>query len=215
MVINDACAGGPPTIDSLQRIRELVRTGQAAYLDHWGNGRFVVGENGSWHYEGFVNLFQAVHEAMRAVDPTIPPGLQPHALDPVVVARFFGIPLEDLNWQGEEASAVDWQSRVRSKTVSGPDPQRPGRRPPPSTGQSGLLRLRECAAVLGHSESSLRRAIKDGRLRAHTIGRGRKRPTYGIYRADLEGFIEASRVQPPDPPRVPTIGVRRKSRHFS
>lgn len=79
---------------------------------------------------------------------------------------------------------------------------------------SGLLRLRRCVTVSGHSESTLRRAIKDGRLKAHTIGRGRKRPTYGIYRCDLEAFIEASRVQPPDSPRIPTIGVRNKSRHF-
>jgi hypothetical protein len=152
---------------------------------------------------------------MRAIDPSIPPGLPPHVLDPAVIAKFFRIPLEDLNWQGARASAGDWQSRVQSKTVSGPDLKRPLRPARPGAGQSGLLRLGECVTLSGHSERSLRRAIKDGRLKAHTIGRGRKRPTYGIYRTDLEGFIEASRVQPSDPPRVPTIGVRRKSRHFS
>lgn len=81
-------------------------------------------------------------------------------------------------------------------------------------GSSGLLRLSRCVIVSGHSESSLRRAIKDGRLKAHTVGRGRKRPTYRIYRCDLEAFIEASRFRPSDPPRVPTIGVKKKSRHF-
>lgn len=86
---------------------------------------------------------------------------------------------------------------------------------PPAVGvTSGLLRLGHCVSLAGHSESSLRRAIKDGRLKAHSIGRGRKRPTYGICRADLEAFIVASRVQPPDPLRIPTIGVKKKSRHF-
>jgi hypothetical protein len=198
--------------------RHILERGEAfetANLTHWGDGKFIVGENGRWHYEGFVNLFQALHEAMRVVDPSIPPGLPPHVLDPVVIAKFFGIALEDMNWQGKKESAEDWQSRVQSKTLSGPDQKRPQRRAPPSADQSGLLRLRECVSVSGHSESTLRRAIKDGRLRAHTIGRGRQRPTYGIYWTDLEGFIEASRVQPADPPQVPTIGVRRKSRHFS
>ena len=81
--------------------------------------------------------------------------------------------------------------------------------------QSNLLRLAQCVRVSGHSESTLRRAIRDCRLKAHTIGRGRKRPTYGIIRSDLEAYIEASRVQLPDSPSIPIIGVRKKSRHFA
>jgi hypothetical protein len=101
--MNDAHPTEFPTIDYLQRIKELVRTGQTAHLDHWGDGKFIVGENGRWHYEGFVNVLQAFHEAMRAVDPSIPAGLQTLALDPVVIAAFFGIPLQDMNWQGDAA----------------------------------------------------------------------------------------------------------------
>jgi hypothetical protein len=87
-------------------------------------------------------------------------------------------------------------------------------RQPVEQGERNLLRLRQCITLSGHSETTLRRAIRDGRLKAHTIGRGRKRPTYGIVRGDLAAYIEASRVELPDPPRVPTIGVRAKSRHF-
>jgi hypothetical protein len=85
---------------------------------------------------------------------------------------------------------------------------------PAQDGRSKLLKLGLCVRVSGHSVSTLRRAIKDGRLKAHTIGRGRKRPTYGIIWSDLEAYIEASRVQLSDPPRIPTITVRKKSRHF-
>jgi hypothetical protein len=87
--------------DYLKGIRELFRTGEITNLGHWGDGKFAVGENGKWHYEGFINLFQGLHEAMRAVDPTIPPALPPHCLDPEVIANFFGIPLKDMNWQGQ------------------------------------------------------------------------------------------------------------------
>lgn len=81
--------------------------------------------------------------------------------------------------------------------------------------QGNLLRLRQCVSRSGLSLTTLRRAIKAGLLKAHTIGRGQRRPTYGIYQRDLERYIEASRYDPPDPPQTPTIGVRKKSRHFS
>jgi hypothetical protein len=107
--------GAPPVrIEHLSRIQELVRSRGTADLDHWGDGKFVLGENGQWHYERFVSLFQALHEAMRAVAPSIPPALPPHVLDPVVIARFFRIPLEDMNWQG-----------TAKPEAQKPDPARP------------------------------------------------------------------------------------------
>jgi excisionase family DNA binding protein len=74
--------------------------------------------------------------------------------------------------------------------------------------------IRQAARTTGLSYTTLLRAIKDGRLSAHKVGRGRIRPTYRVSVADLQKFIEASRVQPPDSPTIPTTRVRRKSRHF-
>jgi hypothetical protein len=86
----------------LEGFEELVKSGETANLRHWGDGKFVLGDgNGKWHYEGFVSLLRALHEALRAVDPTIPPGLPPHVLDPQVIAKFFCLKLEDMNYQGE------------------------------------------------------------------------------------------------------------------
>lgn len=76
------------------------------------------------------------------------------------------------------------------------------------------LRLREVVRVSGRSASTIRRAIKDGLLQVHKVGRGKRRPTYEIHAADLQRYIEASRVESPDPPSIPTVKVRRKSRHF-
>lgn len=81
----------------VDRIGDLIRTGQTANLRHWGDGRFTVCQNGKWLYEGFVNLFQALHEAMMTIDPSIQPGLPPHCLDPKVICKFFRIPLKDMN----------------------------------------------------------------------------------------------------------------------
>jgi excisionase family DNA binding protein len=97
MLTNDT----PPNIDHLERIKELTKSGETANLDHWGDGKFVVGEDGKWHYDGFVRLFRAVHEAMRVADPSIPVGLPAHCLDPEVIAKFFRIRLEDMDWPGK------------------------------------------------------------------------------------------------------------------
>jgi len=90
-------------------IRDLIETGETDDLRHWGDGNFTVRQNGKWLYEGFVNVFQALHEAMRAIDPSIPAGLPSHCLDPEVIVMFFRIPLKELNWQGGEVETADAQ----------------------------------------------------------------------------------------------------------
>jgi hypothetical protein len=132
MVNNDILSNKKTPHDYLERIRELIRTGGTANLRHWGDGKIVVGENGQWHYEGFVNLSQAMHEALRAVDPSIPAGLPAHVLDPEVIARFFKIPLEDLNWQGGEVdSKITNEGRRQGKNQPLNDPPAPQGQPPP------------------------------------------------------------------------------------
>jgi hypothetical protein len=79
---------------------------------------------------------------------------------------------------------------------------------------AACVSLKAVGRMTSLSYTSLIRAIKDGRLLAHNIGRGRSRPTYRVRLADLQKFIEASRVHPPDSPTMPTTTVRKKSRHF-
>jgi hypothetical protein len=84
--------------ETVRRIRALIESGEIANVPYWGDGKFIVGDGkGKWHYEAFVLMFKALHEAMRAVDPSIPPGLPPHCLDPKSIAKIFRIPLADMN----------------------------------------------------------------------------------------------------------------------
>ena len=76
------------------------------------------------------------------------------------------------------------------------------------------ISLRACAALAGISESTLRRAIKSGRLTAYDIGQGNRRPTYRIKRADLEAYLERGRAAACDVPSVPRIRIKKASRHF-
>jgi hypothetical protein len=88
-IIHRAFLHRPAENHYLERIRELIESGEIANTSHSGTGKVIVG------------VFQALHEAMRAVDPSIPTDLPPHCLDPVAVAKFFGIPFEDSNRQGK------------------------------------------------------------------------------------------------------------------
>ena len=86
----------------MRRIRALVDSGEIANVPFWGDGSFVVGDGkGKWYYEGFLLMFKALHESMRAVDPSIPEGLPPDLLAPEEIAKFFGIPLESMNVRAE------------------------------------------------------------------------------------------------------------------
>jgi hypothetical protein len=167
MFKSDIHPAEPTKIDHLQGIKELIRTGDTANLEHWGDGKFVVGdENGKWHYEGFVNIFQALHEAMRAVDPSIPPGLPPHCLDPAFIAKFFRIPLRDMNWQGKTK----------------PEP------PPRPKVESPYLDGQQAADYLGMTKKALYGHVERRKLRPM--------PGYKMYRftkEQLDGFLKGEK----------------------
>ena len=113
-----------------------------------------------------------------------------------------------------EPAVDDWLRRWtghRRKRLELADGQDSAERPPAA---KKWCNIEEAARLSGRSVTTIRRDIKGGTLRAHVVGRGRRRPSYRIRRADLKVYIEAGRAEPPDPPAVPTTTVRKKSRHF-
>lgn len=108
----------------------------------------------------------------------------------------------------------NWLRRVaepRRKRLKLADGQDSAEGPPAA---KGWCDIREAARLSGRSITTIRRDINGGTLRAHVVGRGRRRRSFRIRQADLDAYIEASQAEPPDPPAVPTTPVRKKSRHF-
>jgi Protein of unknown function (DUF1580) len=70
---------GTSLVNAIARLREPI----------------LVGEGDLWFYEGFISLFHSLHEAIRAVDPTVAGGLPAHCLSPEQIARFFRIPVHE------------------------------------------------------------------------------------------------------------------------
>lgn len=113
-----------PEDDIKRRIAQAWRNAEpGSELDEvrqrWKDFRFVVKRDGEWLLEGFVNLFQYIHEVARAVDPTIPPQLPPHCFDVENLACFFRLPRDAFAGYRQQRRGV----RVRA---SGP-PRPPGR----------------------------------------------------------------------------------------
>src|SRR5688500_8584191 len=55
----------------------------AAALDRWSGHSFVIRSgDGPYLLEGFQTFFMALRDVVGAMDPSLPPGLPPHLLDP-------------------------------------------------------------------------------------------------------------------------------------
>lgn len=91
------------TSDRLQRLYDALENEGpdgpvAKALATWGNYSPVVYQDGRWLPEGVIAYFQGILEIVRVVDPSVPPGLPPHCLDPHWIADFLGITFEELDW---------------------------------------------------------------------------------------------------------------------
>jgi hypothetical protein len=216
----------------LDRIQEAIvndetDTKLGRVLDRWRGHEFICRRDGQWLFDGFVLYFKMVAEVLSAIDPSIPPDVPPHLLDPAQLAYFFDIPLEEFNWAGATAPCnpillqkLAGIENKLSQVVDQP-PQQPKQAQPLASLEeqrvgtsTQWLTLRQCAALSGRSCTTIRRAIKGGVLKAHNVGRGHSRPTYRVHADDLQRYVEAGQVEPLDPPVVRTTGIRRKSRHF-
>jgi hypothetical protein len=124
------------------------------------------------------------------------------------------IPFEDGTVRHPEVAVDGWMRRwtgPRRKHVELADGQDSTDGP---SAAKKWCNIKEADRLSGRSVTTIRRDIRGGALRAHVVGRGRRRPSYRIRRADLNAYIQAGRTEAPDPPAVPTTTVRKKSRHF-
>jgi hypothetical protein len=66
-------------------------------LTRAGSYRPVVWADGKWRLGGLITYLQLQYDVVRAVDPSLPVGIHPDCLDPVRIAKVFGIPLEEFD----------------------------------------------------------------------------------------------------------------------
>ncbi|MFO0926136.1 MAG: hypothetical protein U0736_03735 [Gemmataceae bacterium] len=60
----------------------------------------VVFLDGKWLVGGLIAYFQQQRQWLHEEDPGISPTLPPRCLDPGEIARFLGVPTQDLDWPG-------------------------------------------------------------------------------------------------------------------
>lgn len=107
-----------------ERIRTTIESGDTdselgKVLARWKDHDIVIWRDGKWLYEGFILYFKKLAETLSTIDPSIPPDVPPHLLDPAQVASLFGIPAEEFNcWHGEpEGKASKEYRKLRKRSV--------------------------------------------------------------------------------------------------
>lgn len=144
----------------------------------------VVFSGGMWLVGGLVAYFQRERDRLREDGIELFPGLPPHCLDPVQIAHFLGIQVEDLDWPGPQLSqAASALERLEAKL----DMALAARREQPI--QQDYLSVVQAARLTGFSYSYIRRAVASGKLVAANSGSA-LRPIYRIARTDLAAWME-------------------------
>jgi hypothetical protein len=85
----------------------------AEALERWGNVSPIVYDGGRWLAEGVISYFSCIHQIVRALDESIPPGLPAHCFDPTFIAGFLGISVEELHYP--QAALDAHLARIESK----------------------------------------------------------------------------------------------------
>jgi len=160
------------TNEYLDRIRDALRSEQANTPSGQAVARlkqpFVLGDGEKWHYEGFVSMFSAIRHALASLDNSISPDLPPFLLDPATVARLFGIPLAEFNWQGyptDNALVAQLLNRDRELSQEAADGM---------ASQRKLITPRECQRDRFQNKISLRQVyglFYDGEIDGFRVGR--------------------------------------------
>lgn len=146
-----------------------------------------VGRDGKWLLEGFIMTFKRDREILSAIDPSISPDLPPHLMDPVQIAHFFSIPLEEMNWMGPEHHAV---FATRLERIEGKLDEAVQSRNQPD---AEYVSIKRAAKITSLSYSHIRRAILAGELTASNNG-GPAHPIYRIARKDLVEWMKRKRA---------------------
>lgn len=68
---------------------------------------FCVGDDKQIHYDKVISMFSAIRQALHELDPSVSPNLPPFLMDPVVIAKILGVPLEKLDYQGGPPAVAD------------------------------------------------------------------------------------------------------------
>jgi excisionase family DNA binding protein len=144
---------------------------------------FRVGDGEKMLYEGFTSAFNALFDAFRAIDDSIPPDLPQHVLDPAWIARTFGFRVEDFRTVPAYVGAAETLKGGETKVDGGLASHVDG----PTS--ADYISIAQAAQITGLSQSHIRRAVRSGELTASNVGTP-QRSVWRIARKDLAAWME-------------------------
>jgi hypothetical protein len=187
------------------RIRHVEQSGETdtpvgKVLAKWEGIDIPVGDGeGKWLLEGFIMTFKRDLEILNAVDPSVSPDLPPHLLDPVQIAYFFGLPLEDFN--GFSGPGIEAECKqIDTHEEFGEPPQEVG--------------TAEAADILGVSKDTVLKLKAAGLLEYRNIAPPTSsRPVYAFTLRSVMELRTSYERDEPLPHQPPDSPNRRTKRH--
>jgi hypothetical protein len=187
-----------------ERIKDGKKTGETdtrlgRVLAKWRDHEFPIQRDGKWLLEGFIMEAKRHREIYSAIDPTISPDLPPHLLDPVQIAHFWSIPLEEFSWSPNPVDGAEGNGSQRHEEFG---------EPPEEVGTA------RAAEVLGVSKDTVLKLKAAGLLEHRNIAPpGSSRPVYAFTLRSVMELRTSYERDEPHPRRQPESPNRRVKGH--
>ncbi len=161
----------------------------------------VIFDNGVWVVGGLIASFHREWERLRVKDDSLSTGLPAQCLDPVQIAEFLGVSVEEMDWPGPAASPTqEALDRIEAKLDAGLGVR------PLASAQANYLSIKEAAALTRLSYSHVRRAVLSGDLPASNVGSA-THPVYRIARTALAAWMDNKKGGSVLPPKSERRGL--------
>jgi hypothetical protein len=184
------------------RIREAQESGETdtplgRVLAKWQGIDIPVGtEDGQWLLDGFIMTFKREREILAAIDPSVSPDLPPHLLDPVQIAYFMGIRLEDFKGFSSPGIEAEYK-QIDTHEEFGEPPQEVG--------------TAEAADILGVSKDTVLKLKAAGLLEYRNMAPpGSSRPIYAFTLRSVMALRTGYERETPTP-SMPSEPQRRRA----
>lgn len=166
----------------------------------------VVFFDGKWLVGGLIAYFQQQRQKVHEQAPGISPALPHWCLDPGEIARFLGVPIQDL----DSPSPGPTDNRLALERIEAKLNSLGVERG--AVARAEYLSIQEAADVTRLSYSHVRRALLAGELPASNVGSA-LHAVYRIARSDLAAWMERKKGGNVVPPRSELKGL--VNRYFS
>jgi hypothetical protein len=162
----------------------------AEALARWGDYSPTICINGEWKIDAIIAWMRGAAEIAAAIDPSFPPALPAHLVDPIFICKLFGIDVNESNCKNDNYIKLHKNMNFISQLAEASLVAGGAVVSPPSTPEEHWYGVADFAAAVKRSEQVIRDWCRKERIRARkreSPGRGGK-PEWEIPESELRYY---------------------------